>query len=89
MVINYLSKHGTPNLDELDASFSSVSNKTYSIQAGMKTAEQCMKELQRLVEYGRNYTEYKPIHDGLKKLQNGWTSKHDKYEEVHHTELTL
>ena len=25
---------------------------------------------------------YKPIHDELKKLQNGWTNKRDKYEEV-------
>ena len=42
-----------------------------------------MKELQKLIEYGKNYTEYKPVHDELKKLQNGWTSKRDKYEEAH------
>ena len=42
-----------------------------------------MKELQKLIEYGKNYTEYKPIHDELKKLKNGWTSKRDKYEEAH------
>ena len=41
-----------------------------------------MKELQKLIEYGKNYTEYKPIHDELKKLKNGWTSKRDKYEEA-------
>ena len=55
----------------------------------MKTAEKRMKELQKLIEYGRNYTEYKPIHDELKKLKNGWTSKRDKYEEAHRAELTL
>ena len=38
---------------------------------------------------GRTYTEYKPIHDELKKLKNGWTSKRDKYEEAHRAELTL
>ena len=48
-----------------------------------------MKELQKLIEYGKNYTEYKPIHDELKKLKNGWTNKRDKYEEAHRAELTL
>ena len=33
--------------------------------------------------------EYKPIHDELKKLQNGWTNKRDKYEEAHRAELAL
>ncbi len=59
--VNYLSEHGISNLNELDASLSSV----------------------------KNYTEYKPIHDELKKLQNGWTNKRDKYEEAHRAELTL
>ena len=87
--VNYLSEHGISNLDELDASLSSVSDKAYSIRAGMKTAEERMKKLQKLIEYGKNYTEYKPIHDELKKLQNGWTNKRDKYEEAHRAELTL
>ena len=52
---------GISNLDELDASLSSVSDKAYSIREGMKTAEQRMKELQKLMEYGRNYQTYKPI----------------------------
>ena len=87
--VNYLSEHGISNLDELDASLSSVSDRAYSIRAGMKTAEERMKKLQKLIEYGKNYTEYKPIHDELKKLQNGWTNKRDKYEEAHRAELTL
>ena len=87
--VNYLSEHGISNLDELDAALSSVSDKAYSIREGMKTAEERMKKLQKLIEYGKNYTEYKPIHDELKKLQNGWTNKRDKYEEAHRAELTL
>ena len=83
--VNYLSEHGISNLDELDASLSSVSDKAYSIREGMKTAEERMKKLQKLIEYGKNYTEYKPIHDELKKLQNGWTNKRDKYEEASST----
>ena len=87
--VNYLSEHGISNLDELDASLSSVSDRAYSIREGMKTAEERMKKLQKLIEYGKNYTEYKPIHDELKKLQNGWTNKRDKYEEAHRAELAL
>ena len=87
--VNYLSEHGISNLDELDASLSSVSDKAYSIREGMKTAEQRMKELQKLIENGENYLQYKPIHAELKKLKNGWTNKRDKYEETHRAELTL
>ena len=87
--VNYLSENSISTLDELDASLSSVSDKAYSIREGMKTAEERMKKLQKLIEYGKNYTEYKPIHDELKKLQNGWTNKRDKYEEAHRAELTL
>ena len=49
--VNYLSEHGISNLDELDASLSSVSDRAYSIREGMKTAEERMKKLQKLIEY--------------------------------------
>ena len=87
--VNYLSEHGISTLAELDAALSSVSDQADAIREGMKTAEKRMKELQKLIEYGKNYNEYKPIHDELKKLKNGWTSKRDKYEEAHRAELTL
>ena len=87
--VGYLSEHGISTLAELDAALSSVSDQADAIREGMKTAEKRMKELQKLIEYGKNYTEYKPIHDELKKLKNGWTSKRDKYEEAHRAELTL
>ena len=86
---NYLAEHGISTLDELDASLSSVSDEAFSIREGMKTAEQRMKELQKLIENGENYLQYKPIHAELKKLKNGWTNKRDKYEEAHRAELTL
>ena len=81
--VNYLTEHGISTLDELDAALSSVSEQADTIRAGMKTAEERMKKLQKLIEYGKNYTEYKPVHDELKKLQNGWTNKRDKNEEAH------
>ena len=86
---NYLAEHGISTLDELDASLSSVSDEAFSIREGMKTAEQRMKELQKLIENGENYLQYKPIHAELKKLKNGWANKRDKYEEAHRAELTL
>ena len=55
----------------------------------MKTAEERMKKLQKLIEYGKNYTEYKPVHDELKKLQNGWKGKQEKFAEARRAELTL
>ena len=87
--VNFLAERGISTLDELDAALSSVSDQADAIREGMKTAEKRMKELQKLIEYGKNYTEYKPIHDELKKLKNGWTNKRDKYEEAHRAELTL
>ena len=72
--VNYLSEHGISTLDELDAALSSVSDQADAIREGMKTAEKRMKELQKLIEYGKNYTEYKPIHDELKKLEK-WAGR--------------
>jgi len=85
--VNYLSEHGISNLDELDASLSSVSDKAYSIRAGMKTAEDRMKELQKLMEYGRNYQTYKPIQDEYRQIR--WKGKQEKFAEARRAELTL
>ena len=81
--VNYLSEHGISNLDELDASLSSVSDKAYSIREGMKTAE----KLQKLIEYGKNYTEYKPIQDEYRQIR--WKGKQEKFAEARRAELTL
>ena len=85
--VNYLSEHGISTLDELDAALSSVSEQADAIRAGMKTAEQRMKELQKLIEYGRNYQTYKPIQDEYRQIR--WKGKQEKFAEVHRAELTL
>ena len=85
--VKYLSEHGISNLDELDASLSSVSDKAYSIREGMKTAEQRMKELQKLMEYGRNYQTYKPVQDEYRQIR--WKGKQEKFAEARRAELTL
>ena len=85
--VNYLSEHGISNLDELDASLSSVSDKAYSIREGMKTAEERMKKLQKLMEYGRNYQTYKPIQDEYRQIR--WKGKQEKFAEARRAELTL
>ena len=41
------------------------------IREGMKTAEQRMKELQKLIENGENYLQYKPMRD-LNLLNQAW-----------------
>ena len=85
--VNYLSEHSISTLDELDASLSSVSDKAFSIREGMKTAEQRMKELQKLMEYGRNYQTYKPIQDEYRQIR--WKGKQEKFAEARRAELTL
>ena len=85
--VNYLSEHGISNLDELDASLASVSDRAYSIREGMKTAEQRMKELQKLLEHGRNYQTYKPIQDEYRQIR--WKGKQEKFAEARRAELTL
>ena len=85
--VNYLSEHGISTLDELDAALSSVSEQADAIRAGMKTAEQHMKELQKLIEYGRNYRTYKPVQDEYRQIR--WKGKQEKFAEARHTELTL
>lgn len=85
--VNYLSEHGISTLDELDAALSSVSDQADAIRAGMKTAEQRMKELQKLIEYGRNYQTYKPVQDEYRQIR--WKGKQEKFAEARRTELTL
>ena len=53
----------------------------------MKTAEQRMKELQKLIEYGRNYQTYKPIQDEYRQIR--WKGKQEKFAEARRAELTL
>ncbi|MFR2486152.1 MAG: MobQ family relaxase [Hungatella sp.] len=85
--VNYLADKGSATLAELDASLSSVSEKSDAIRSGMKAAEQRMKELQKLIEQGKNYLAYKPIHDEHKQIR--WKGKQEKYAEAHRTELSL
>ena len=87
--VNYLSEHGISTLDELDAALSSVSDQADAIREGMKTAEKRMKELQKLIEYGKNYTEYKPIHDGTEKAAKRLDKQARQVRGSHRAELTL
>ena len=49
--------------------------------------EQRMKELQKLMEYGRNYQTYKPIQDEYRQIR--WKGKQEKFAEARRAELTL
>ena len=59
--VNYLSEHSISTLAELDAALSSVSDQADAIREGMKTAEKRMKELQKLIEYGRTTPSTSPF----------------------------
>ena len=85
--VNYLAEKGIATLAELDASLSSVSEKSDAIRSGMKAAEQRMKELQKLIEQGKNYLAYKPVHDEHKQIR--WKGKQEKFAEARRAELTL
>jgi len=63
--VNYLSEHGISNLDELDASLSSVSDEAFSIREGMKAAEQRIHEVFEHVPLQKqeNNTHDDPRHD--------------------------
>ena len=53
----------------------------------MKTAEHRKKELQKLMEHGRNYQTYKPIQDEYRQIR--WKGKQEKFAEARRAELTL
>jgi hypothetical protein len=85
--VNYLAAHNITTLAELDAALSSVSEKSGAIRDSMKVSEARMKELQMLIENGRNYLNYKLIQDEYKQIR--WKGKQEKYAEAHRAELTL
>ena len=70
-----------------NTSLSSVSDKAYSIREGMKTAEERMKKLQKLIECSKNYLTYKPVQDEYRQIR--WKGKQEKFAEAHRAELTL
>ena len=82
-VIVFFSQQGKKPYKDLDAA------QIVSAKVLLTPPDKTMKELQKLIECGKNYTKYKPVRDQLKTLKNGWTGKRDKYEEAHRAELTL
>ena len=53
----------------------------------MKTAEERMKKLQKLIECGKNYLTYKPVQDEYRQIR--WKGKQEKFAEARRAELTL
>ncbi len=48
-----------------------------------------MKKLQKLIEQGDHYSRFKPVHDELKTLKNGWGKKREKFEREHESDLII
>ena len=87
--IVYLQAKGVATLDDLDAALSSVDGRAKALNESVKTKEGRMKKLQKLIEQGGHYNRFKPVHDELKTLKNGWGKKREKFERVHESDLII
>lgn len=87
--IVYLQAKGDATLDDLDAALSSVDGRAKALNESVKTKEGRMKKLQKLIEQGGHYNRFKPVHDELKTLKNGWGKKWEKFEREHESDLII
>ena len=87
--IVYLQAKGVATLDDLDAALSSVDGRAKALNESVKTKEGRMKKLQKLIEQGGHYNRFKPVHDELKALKNGWGKKREKFEREHESDLII
>ena len=87
--IVYLQAKGVATLDDLDAALSSVDGRAKALNESVKTKEGRMKKLQKLIEQGGHYNRFKPVHDELKTLKNGWDKKREKFEREHESDLII
>lgn len=87
--IVYLQAKGVATLDDLDAALSSVDGRAKALNESVKTKEGRMKKLQKLIEQGGHYNRFKPVHDELKTLKNGWGKKREKFEREHESDLII
>ena len=87
--IVYLQAKGVATLDDLDAALSSVDGRAKALNESVKTKEGRMKKLQKLIEQGGHYNRFKPVHDELKTLKNGWDKKREKFEQEHESDLII
>ena len=87
--IVYLQAKGVATLDDLDAALSSVDGRAKALNESVKAKEGRMKKLQKLIEQGGHYNRFKPVHDELKTLKNGWGKKREKFEREHERDLII
>ena len=87
--IVYLQAKGVATPDDLDAALSAVDGRAKALKESVKTKEGRMKKLQKLIEQGGHYNRFKPVHDELKTLKNGWGKKREKFEREHESDLII
>ena len=75
---NYLKQQGVLTLSDFERYLSSVGEKVEASKFSMNQGQQCMKELQQLMEDAKVYRELKPVFD---------ESKKEKYKSEHESEL--
>lgn len=64
---NYLKQQGVLTLSDFERYLSSVGEKVEASKFSMNQGQQCMKELQQLMEDAKVYRELKPVFDESKK----------------------
>ncbi len=84
--IEKLNREGIYTADDLDRELNAVREKTFDTQHELTERSNRMKELEKLIDYGKVYQKYEPIRKELNGIR--WQKKKDQYAEEHVAELT-
>jgi hypothetical protein len=84
---NYLKQQGVLTLSDFERYLSSVGEKVEASKFSMNQGQQCMKELQQLMEDAKVYRELKPVFDESKKEKYRFAKAKEKYKSEHESEL--
>ncbi len=85
--VDRLENKGIHTVEDLDESVTALREKVSSTQQAVVELEHRMKELEKLIENGRDYLKYDPIHHQSSEIR--WKSKKTSFDEEHRSELAL
>ena len=83
--IDFLREEGISTVESLDAHLDEISQRTGTIQSGMKKSERRIKEIDTLLSHIESYEKYKPVHAEYAAI--GWKGKKEKFAAAHRDEL--
>ncbi|MCC8164338.1 MAG: MobA/MobL family protein, partial [Lachnospiraceae bacterium] len=85
--IEELNAKGIHTLDDLEAAFKEVKDKSFTLNRSVKGKETRMKELQKMMDMGRQYQQNAPIRKQYNSIKR--EKKKEAFAEEHRTELSL